>query len=387
MGGRLPGGLWCRAAGHVTWLLFGIVAIAALYQFLALLAALVHRGHVMGCGAGLRPAISGISILKPVYGRDSGFYQAIRSHALQQYPEFEILFGVHSPDDPASADVRRLIAEFPALPIRLIVSTSKTPNRKVGTLADLTGEARYPLLIVNDSDITVPPGYLHDVTAPLSDPSVGLVTCLYRAEAHDWPSRFEALAVATEFAPSTMVAPWFGVSEFGLGSTLAFRKADLARIGGFPAIADYLADDYQLGRKLHSLGLRNLISHVVVRTRLSAGSWRSAWKHQLRWARTIRLSRAGGYAGLPVTFATLWALVAAVSGHWPVALGLLGIRLAMALTCGGLVLKSTDVWKYCYLIPFRDLGGVLVWVAGFFGDTVEWRGRCLRLDRDGKIMT
>ena len=387
MGGRLPGSLWRRAAGHVTWLLFGIVAIAALYQLLALLAALVHRGRGVGRGAGLRPAIPGISILKPVYGRDPGFHQAIRSHALQQYPEFEILFGVHSPDDPASSDVQRLIAEFPALPIRLIVCSSKTPNPKVGTLADLTREARYPLLIANDSDIAVPAGYLRDITAPLADASIGLVTCLYRAEACDWPSRFEALAIATEFAPSTLVAPWFGVSEFGLGSTLAFRKADLERIGGFPAIADYLADDYQLGRKLHSLGLRNLISHVVVSTRLSAGSWGSAWKHQLRWARTIRVSRGAGYAGLPVTFATLWALVAAVSGHWPAALGLLGIRLAMALACGGLVLKSTDVWRYCYLIPFRDLGGVLVWAAGLFGNTVEWRGRRLRLDRYGKIMS
>ena len=371
----------------MTWLLFGIIAIAACYQLLALLAALVHKAHGTGRGAGPRPAISGISILKPVYGRDAGFYEAIRSHAVQQYLEFEILFGVHSPGDPASADVRRLIAEFPALPIRLIVCSTKTPNPKAGILADLSRVARYPLLIVNDSDITVPAGYLHDVTAPLSEPSVGLVTCLYRAEAHDWPSRFEALAVATDFAPSTLVAPWFGVSEFGLGSTLAFRKADLERIGGFPAIADYLADDYQLGRKLHSLGLRNLISQVVVSTRLSAGSWRSAWKHQLRWARTIRWSRGGGYAGLPVTFATLWALAAAVSGHWPAALGLLAIRITMALACGGFVLKSADVLKYFYLIPVRDLVGVVVWAAGLFGNTVEWRGRRLRLDRNGKIIT
>ena len=387
MGRRMLGRLRCRAAGHVTRLLYGIVSIAAVYQLLALIAALVHRGA--RSGAGPRPAIfttPGISILKPVYGRDPGFYPAIRSHALQQYPEFEILFGVHTLDDPASVDIQRLIAEFPALPIRLILSPSKTPNRKVGILADLAGEARYPLLIVNDSDITVPAGYLQDVTAPLSDPAIGLVTCLYRAEAHDWPSRFEALAVATDFAPSTLVAPWFGVSEFGLGSTLAFRRGDLERIGGFRAISDYLADDYQLGRKLHSLGLRNVISKVVVSTRLSAGSWGSAWGHQLRWARTIRLSRLGGYAGLPITFATLWALVAAGLGLWPAALGLLAIRLAMALGCGGSVLGSADVWKYFYLIPVRDLWGVVVWAVALFGDTVEWRGRRLRLDRKGKIV-
>jgi ceramide glucosyltransferase len=384
MGRRLLGGLRCRAAGHVTWVLLGIVSIAAFYQLLALIAALVHRRHSISRGASPRPA--GVSILKPVYGRDPGFYPAIRSHAIQQYPEFELLFGVHSLDDPASADIQRLIAEFPALPIRLIVCSSETPNRKVGILADLASEARYPLLIVNDSDITVPAGYLQDVTAPLSDSTIGLVTCLYRAEAHYWPSRFEALAVATDFAPSTMIAPWFGVSEFGLGSTLAFRRADLERIGGFWAIADYLADDYQLGRRLHSIGLRNVISHVVVSTRLSAESWKSAWRHQLRWARTIRLSRGGGYAGLPVTFATLWALLAALSGLWPAAIGLMVVRFAMALACGALVLDSADVWRYFYLIPVRDLWGVAVWAVALFGNTVEWRGRRLRLDREGKIV-
>ena len=383
MGRRVFGRLRRRPPGHVTWFLFGIISIAAIYQLLALIAVLVHRR-----GAGPRPALStpGISILKPVYGRDPGFYQAIRSHALQQYPEFEILFGVHTLDDPASADIHRLITEFPARSIRLIVCSSEARNPKVGILIDLAVEARYPILIVNDSDITVPPGYLGDVTAPLSDASIGLVTCLYRAEAHNWPSRLEALAVATEFAPSTLVAPWFGVSEFGLGSTLAFRKKDLERIGGFRSIADYLADDYQLGCKLHALGLRNVISKVVVSTRLSADSWRSAWRHQLRWARTIRLSRSGGYAGLPITFAMLWALLAAIFGFWPAALGLLTIRFAMALACGWLVLGSADIWNYFYMIPVRDLCGVAVWGVSLFGKTVEWRGRRLRLDREGKIV-
>ncbi len=382
MGGRVPGGLRRRAAGDVTWALVGIGAIAAAYQFIALLAAFAHRGRVRR----LAPGNAGISILKPVHGRDAGFYDAIRSHALQRYPQFEILFGVHSPDDPASGEIQRLMAEFPSLPIRLIVCSTNAPNPKVGTLADLAEEARYPLVIVNDSDITVPPGYLENVTAPLADPSIGLVTCLYRAEAHDWPSRFEALGIATEFAPSTLVAPWFGVSEFGLGSTLAFRKRDLDRTGGFRAIADYLADDYQVGRRLHSLGLRNEISAVVVSTRISAGSWAAAWRHQLRWARTIRLSRGAGYAGLPITFATVWAVLAAGFGLWPVALGLLGMRFAMAFIAGGWVLGSRDVWRYFYLIPLRDLFGAVVWAAGLVGSTVEWRGQRMRLDHEGKIV-
>jgi ceramide glucosyltransferase len=360
-----------------------VCGIAAAYQLLAIIATVAHRSKRIP-----RPMTptAGISILKPVRGADPGFYDAIRTHATQQYPEFEILFGIRDPADSARPEIERLILEFPAVAIRLILCSQEAPNGKVGTLMDLAREARYPILIVNDSDISVPADYLRDVTAPLSDPSTGLVTCLYRAETHDWPSRWESLAIATEFAPSTLVAPFVGVSEFGLGSTLAFRRKDLDRIGGFQSIADYLADDYQLGRKLHSLGLRNVISEVVVSTRLSAGSWRAAWKHQLRWAKTIRFSRAGGYAGLPVTYATLWAAVAAAFGHWWLALPLLAIRLIMAITAGWLVLRSSDVLKYSYLIPLRDLWGVAIWATGLWGDKVEWRGRNLSLDREGKII-
>ncbi len=362
-----------------------MVGVAAGYQLFAIAASIWHLLHR---NASLRAAKTpAVSILKPVRGADPDFYEALRSQALQEYPEFEILFGIRDASDPVVAEIERLIREFPSIPIRLVVCSQDAPNQKVGVLMDLAREARHPLMIVSDSDISVPPGYLRDVTAPLADPRIGLVTCLYRAEADDWPSRFEALAIATDFAPSTLVAPFVGVSEFGLGSTLAFRRRDLDRVGGFAAIADYLADDYQLGRKLHSLRLRNMISKVVVSTRLSAGSWGAAWRHQLRWARTIRLSRGGGYAGLPVTFATLWALAAAGCGLWWVALALLAIRFAMAITCGWFVLRSSDVLKYFYLIPFRDLWGIAIWAAGLFGDTVEWRGRQLKLDAKGRIIT
>lgn len=356
-------------------------AVAAIYQLTAIVACIRHLGRTIPQGND-----SGVSILKPIRGADPDFYEAIRSQAVQEYPEFEILFGLCDADDPAVEEIRELMREFPAARIRLVVCSQNAPNRKVGLLMDLVREARYSLLIVSDSDISVPAGYLRDVTAPLSDDRIGLVTCVYRAEADNWPSRFEALGISTDFAPSTLVAPLVGISEFGLGATLAFRKADLERAGGFGAIADYLADDYQLGRTLHSLGLRNVISPVVVSTRLAAESWGAAWRHQLRWARTIRLSRGGGYAGLPVTFATLWALAAACCGLWWWTAGLLAIRFAMAFTSGWFVLRSADVWKYCYLIPLRDLWGAAIWAAGLFGNRVQWRGRRLRLDAEGKIV-
>jgi len=360
-----------------------VACAAAVYQLLAIIATLCHRRQ----SPKPNPQPPPVSILKPVHGKDPDFYQAIRTHALQQYSEFEILFGIRRADDPARAEVERLIREFPALPIRIIPCSTDTPNLKVGSLIDLAREARHPILIVNDSDISVPPDYIRDVTQPLSDPGVGLVTCLYRAEVHDWPSRFEALAIATDFAPSTLVARMFGVSDFALGSTLAFRRADLDRIGGFQSIADYIADDYQLGHKLHSLGMRNVLSEVVVSTRLSAGSWLGAWRHQLRWSRTIRLSNGAGYVGLPITCASLWAVIAALFGFWWIALPLLAIRLAMAIVCGWFLLGAADVWRYCYAIPVRDLWGVAVWAAGLFGRTVIWRDQKLRLDAEGKIVS
>ncbi len=385
MGRRALSGLRSGAAGDVTGIHIAVIVIASaagIYQLLAIIAVLYHRPESLAPN----PKAPPVSILKPVYGKDAGFYDAIRTHALQQYPEFEILFGIRRADDPARAEVERLMREFPALPIRLVISTTSAPNLKVGSLIDLARAARHPILIVNDSDISVPAGYIGDVTSPLSDLNVGLVTCLYRAEAHDWPSRFEALAIATDFAPSTLVARLCGVSDFGLGSTLAFRRADLDRMGGFTAIADYIADDYQLGNRLHALGLRNIISQVVVSTRLASGSWLGAWRHQVRWARTIRLSGGAGYAGLPVTYASLWAALAALFGLWWIALPLLAIRLAMAFACG-LLLQSADVWKYCYAIPLRDLCGAAVWAAGLFGHTVVWRDQKLALDRAGKIVS
>ena len=359
-------------------------AIAAGYQLFAIAACVRHLVRRERHEPRTEPA--GISILKPVRGADPGFLDAIRSQARQDYSPFEILFGVRDAADPAVGDIEHLIAEFPDRAIRLILCSTDAPNRKAGVLMDLGREARYPILVVSDSDISVPAEYLRAVTAPLSDPAIGLVTCLYRAEARDWPSRFEALAIATEFAPSTLVAPFVGISEFALGSTLAFRRADLDKIGGFAAIADYVADDYQLGKRIHRLGYRNWMSKVVVSTRVAAGSWSGAWKHQLRWARTIRLSRGAGYAGLPVTFATFWAVVAASFGHWWMALALIATRLAMAITAGWFVLRSSDVWKYLPLIPIRDLWGVAIWAVGLVGNTVEWRGRTLRLDAEGKIV-
>jgi ceramide glucosyltransferase len=337
------------------------ILIPAAYQIFAIVACLFRRSQEPGARS------QNVSILKPVSGAGGNLREALASHSLL---DAELLCGVSSIDDPAVPIIR----EFPK--VRLIVCSTVTPNAKVGVLIDLVKQAHCDTIIVNDSDISVGSDYLR-VTAPLADPRNGLVTCLYRAVGDTFAARFEALGVATDFAPSALVARLVGVDEFAMGSTLAFRRADLEKIGGFESFSDYLADDYQLGHRLHSLGLKCVLSDVVVETHLG-GNWRDVWQHQIRWARTIRVSKFWGYLGLPVTFATFWALVC---GDWRAALALLALRMTMALVAG-----KKDALRMFFLIPARDLFGVAVWIVALFGNTVVWRGRTLRLDREGRIM-
>jgi ceramide glucosyltransferase len=309
--------------------------------------------------------------LKPVRGVDAAFDEAILSHALIDYPEYEVLIGVRDVDDPAVARVEELGCKK----LRLIHCPEDAPNSKVATLEQLARHARYDVFVVNDADIHVDFDYLRRLVGALE--YAGLVTCLYRATGN----AFEALGVATDFAPSALVAPFVGVREFGLGSTLAFRRADLDRAGGFSAIRDFIADDYQIGKRISALGLRVHMSRMAVETHLSG----NAWRHQVRWARTIRLSR-GAYYGLPVTFATLWACLAIIAGAWHIGLALLAVRMTSALVTGIGVLRDPVTARLWWLVPVRDLWGVGVWIAGAVGNTVDWGGRRIRLDRKGRIV-
>jgi ceramide glucosyltransferase len=361
---------------------------ASVYYFLALIAAWRWRRWTNGPlphHDDSDPEFLPISILKPIRGRDPEFYAAIRSHAAQDYPEFEILFGLSDPDDPAADDIAQLQREFPQLPISAYVVSSKAFNAKVGVLAALAKHARHPLLLVNDSDIVVEPGYLRAIAAPLADSAVGLVTCLYRAAAESTASRAEALGIATEFAPSVLVARLLGVAQFALGSTMLFRAESLRQIGGFEAIQDYLADDYQLGARIHALGLRIEFAPVVVETDLGAESWAQTWRHQLRWSRTIRVSQRLGYYGYVITHATLWSVVAFGARQWWAGGLALAMRLAAGVAVGQGVLRHRRTAREWWLIPLRDVFGVAVWLGGLAGSEVLWRGQKLRLKSDGRL--
>jgi len=379
--------------------ILGCISSSIYYVLCLWSAVLFLRGQHSGGSA--RPtqdlppqSLSPVSILKPLKGTDPDIYESFRSHCLQDYPEFEIIFGVSDPEDPAVASVRQLQQEFPGRTIRLIVSPTKLgANVKVSNLEQMMTSARFEHLIVNDSDIRVEPDYLRRVMAPLvfesnHDEHVGMVTCLYRGiAAPTLGSRLEALGISTDFCAGVLAARQLeGGLRFGLGSTLAFRRADLERVGGFHSIVDFLADDYELGRRIAGLGLKVVLSDVVVETHLPAYDLRGFLAHQLRWARGVRDSRAGGYVGLVSTYGLMWALLAVIAAQaapwsWAVLGATVLLRLAVALVVGKSVLHDAGLLKNLWLLPLRDLVAVGVWAASFAGSTVTWRGDRFQLKK------
>jgi ceramide glucosyltransferase len=392
------------------WLIF---LPAAAYQLVAIFAEIRHawlRYRLRKQPKTFRP---GISVLKPLRGADLGMYRAFVSQVRQNYPVFEILFGVSSIDDPAVPEVRRLQRAFPKVPIRLIAGCSEAANRKVAVLENLSPYAKYPILLVNDGDIRVEPDYLESVVSPLADPRIGIVTCPYRPYPQSAATTWEAIGIATDFIPSTLTAPLAGVREFGLGSTLVFRASDLEAIGGFKAIGDFLADDYHLARSITGLGKRALLSPYIVETSLGDTNWSGVWQHQLRWARTIRTSRRGGFAGIPITHTGIWAVLACALGAWPAALVLLALRVCSAVISAGVVLrsakgaacrqynvrnsggragpvlreffKSSRIVLLAWLAPLWDWYAFTIWLASYASHNVRWRDHSLTIDSSGRI--
>jgi ceramide glucosyltransferase len=336
-------------------LLVGVFVVAAGYQLVALAAAMAFLLR-----AKPEPTLHpGVSILKPTAPGDSGDELAIESHRRMTYAgPFEIL-----------------VSPEPGI---------ETPNRKVGKMMLLGERARYDIWVVNDSDIRVPPDYLDRVVAPLEDPKVGVVTSLFRASSETPAGRWESVWIAVGFMPSLLVARVVGVREYGVGATLAFRRTDLERIGGFAALAPYVADDYMLARRMTELGLRAELAPTVVETTVG-GTWAEVWRHQVRWARTIRVSRADGYAGIPVTHAGLWALLLLIAGSPALAGFLTLLRIAMAWAGGVGVLRCPLASRWFWTAPLLDVVAFAAWLAGLFGNSVQWQGRILHLDRQGRI--
>jgi len=330
-----------------------------------------------------------VSILKPLKGTDPEMYESFRSHCLQDYPEYEIIFGVSDSSDPAVASVQQLRREFPERSIQLVVCPKILgPNVKVSNLEEMTQCANYEYLVVNDSDIRVDPDYLRCTVPLLADAKIGLVTCLYRGVAdRTLGSRLEAVGISTDFCAGVVAARLLeGGLNFGLGSTLAFRRRDLSQIGGFKSLVDFLADDYELGKRIAALGLRVELSEALVETHLPAYDLVGFVAHQMRWARGVRDARLGGYIGLLSTFGLMWALVGLLAAQaalwsWIVLACVLLLRILVALRIGRSLLKDRQVLRQLWLLPLRDLISFMIWLVSFWGNKVVWRGERFELRR------
>lgn len=333
-----------------------------------------------------------VSILKPLRGVDPAMYESFRSHCLQDYPEYEIIFGVAEADDPAVEAVNRLAKEFPACRIRLVQCPEILgTNRKASNIVQMLPHARHGHILINDSDIFVPPDYLRRIMANFARPEVGMVTALYRGIAtKTLGSKLEAIGISTDFFAGVLAARHVehGI-HFALGSTLAINAQAMEKIGGIAPLVDYLADDYEMGKRTSKAGMEVVLSDLVVETHLPPYHFRDFLDHQMRWARSTRDSRRAGYLGLLFTFGLPWAIIAvplAFGAWWSwllLAVATL-LRTTLALVVGRGLLHDENVVRDLWLLPLRDLVALGVWFWSWAGHEVRWRGEIFVLE-NGKI--
>jgi len=375
-----------------TLLPFIAVLPATAYSLISLVCA--HKFFKHPSSPASRPdAQAGVTILKPVKGMDAGSYDNFASFCRQEYTgPLQILFAAASAEDPVIPVIEQLISDFPEHDISLLINPAiHGPNYKVSNLINAFPRAQHDIIIVCDSDIRVTPDYLRSVTTHFSDPRVGLVTSLYRtSRVHNIATAMEATGFTAEMIPNVLVALQLEGLSFALGASMAVRREALASIGGLEALADYLADDYQLGNKVHRAGWGIALDGCFVESMMKAEGLMTVLSRQLRWARTMRVSRPGGYlaSGITLPFpAVLMALAAAPS--MAVALAaitlLYAIRLSISTIFSRCFVRDALFPRWLWLLPLRDLLSFICWALSFLGNRVEWRGSRFVLKPGGKI--
>jgi ceramide glucosyltransferase len=330
-----------------------------------------------------------ISILKPLAGLDDGLEENLRTFFTQDYPDFEILFAMRTSADPAHALVERLRAEYPQVPTQLILTGEPPwPNAKSWSLHQMQQRARHSLLVMSDSDIRVDSQMLKTLAREFADPKLAVTTCPYRAVpgASFW-SKLEAIGMNTEFLGGVLVARMLNGMDFALGPTIAARRDAIDAVGGWPYLQEFLAEDFVLGNEAAAKGLGVGLSSYVIEHRIGAQPLGKNFAHRLRWCRSTRRSRPAGYVGqlftnpLPIALA-LWAVMPAT---WPALVGTTILRAQAGHATAETVLHDPLCRRQWVLVPLQDILSFAVWVAGFFGNTIDWRGETYRLEKDGRF--
>ncbi len=357
--------------------ILGMAAASLGYYIAGTLAALRFFGRQRARSLGeFTPPVS---ILKPVKGLDFASAENYASFCELDYPEYEILFCVNDWSDPAVPLIEEIQRWYPERQIRLLSGAEKLgSNQKVNNLALLAREAKYEFLAQSDGDVRVPRNYLREVVAPFSDGQVGVVSCFYRSiAAKNFFAEIEAIGAASDFFAGAMVADWKEGVTFALGAAVMTTKGWLKKIGGYEGLASVLADDYEIGNRVHKAGGRVLLCRQPVWTMYPEQSAKSFWEHQVRWARTVRMCRPASYMGMLVTHGLAWAVLAAVvaPAWWMGAAYLasyLVLRLVMAWTAGVWGVGDEVLRKRMWMVPVRDAIFFAVWVASFASNRVKW---------------
>ena len=368
---------------------------AACYSLLTLTAVLLWRLRRPTLHPRIMPPVT---LLKPLCGAEHGLYERLRTFCQQNYREFQIVFGVRDPTDPALIVVQRLRQEFPSLPIDVVATPQlHGSNYKISNLINMVARARHDVLIIADSDTFVGPDYLRSVTAPLLDRSVGLVTCPYRdvPTARVW-SRLGAMYINEWYMPSVLLAWLFGGGCYASGQTLCLRRQTLEAIGGFQAMTNHLADDYRMGELIRGTGLKIVLSPTVVLAEHDEPYLEALTRHELRWMRTIRMLRPRSFRMIFLTFSLPMAIVGfalsaaaaepilTLTARWLLAIAVaarLAVHLAHRLKTGQSSDRSAlaDLW----LLPVRDALLGWYWLVSFLSSRISWRGGEFDVDADG----
>lgn len=331
-----------------------------------------------------------ISILKPLCGHDDGLEENLRSFMTQDYPEYEVLFGVHRPDDPAVGVAEKIITEFNGRVSAHLVITGESPipNAKAFSLNRLVREANYGVLVMSDSDVRVTPSLLSHLAQELQDDHVGLISCPYLAVPGKslW-SRLEAIGMNTELLGGVMVARMIEGMRFALGCTIAVRRSVLEDMGGFGYLQEFLAEDFVIGQRAAQLGHGVLFSSYVIEHRIGSQDMMHNLGHRMRWARSTRRSRPLGYWGQIFTYPLPLALLlcAAYPAAWPVLFLTMILRGAAALATARNIVHDPVTQEQWWLLPVQDVIGFLIWISGFVGDKIVWRNRKCTVLRDGRL--
>ena len=335
-----------------------------------------------------------VSVIKPVCGLEPLLEQNLESFFLQDYPHYELIFGARTADDPAIRVIERLRERYPHVRVRCVFSGEPVwPNPRVYSEQRMIAVAEHDYLVIGDSDVRVSSDYLRNIVAPLLDPKIGLVTCIYRGRPSGgaW-SRLEAAGFSVELTSGVLVADMLEGMKFALGPTTATRRECLDKIGGIRVLADYHSDDYEIGRRIAEAGYQVALSHVVI-DHITLNL--SMISRQIRWMRSTRFSRPLGHLGNGLTFAMPFALLGLVAGglagHWTLGLALLACGVAnrwvQAIVVGAGVVRDPELKRYLLYYPLRDLLGFFFWAASFTGRSFTWRGDPYRFGPGGRVIS